>query len=201
MMKSIALATAVAALLSLSSPAPAAEHDPKAVKSGDYKVDPAHTQVVFAINHLGFTYFHGMFGGASGELKLDAADPAKSQLDVTVPIASVNTNIAKLDGELKDKAWFDAATFPTATFKSTKVTLTGDRTATIAGDLTLHGVTKPVTLTAEFVGDGMSMASHHYTVGFEATGVIKRSEFGVSSFVPYLGDEVKLIIAGAFEAK
>jgi polyisoprenoid-binding protein YceI len=200
MIRSIAFVAAALGLGFAGGPAWAqGSPDPHAVSAGDYKVEPAHTQVTFSVKHLGFTYFTGMFSGASGELKLDPGHPAESTLAVSVPVASVLTTVAPLDAELKGADWFDAAKFPAATFRSTKVTSTGPDSATIDGELTLHGVTRPIALEARFIGAGTNPLDHHLTAGFSASGVIKRSDFGVSKYVPLVGDEVRLTIAGAFE--
>ncbi len=110
------------------------------------------------------------------------------------------TPVDKLTGELKDPEWLDSAKFPKATFVSKKVTPTGKDSADIEGELTLHGVTKPLTLHAHFVGAGMNPIKKTYTVGFEAKGVVKRTDFGVSKYAPYIGDDVTLTINAAFEA-
>lgn len=189
-----------AALAFAAAPALAqASHDPAAVKAGTYKVEPYHTQVAFSLLHFGLTEYSGFFSGASGSLTLDPANPAADKLDVTVPVDSVLTTVPKLTGELKGDKWFDAAKYPTAEFVSTKVTLAGRASAIINGTLTLHGVTKPITLKAHLVGAGVNPIDKAYTVGFSATGTIKRSQFGVSAYVPYIGDDVRLTIAGAFE--
>lgn len=168
-------------------------------KSGAYTVEPGHTQVIFSLLHMGFTPYTGIFSKVTGTLKLDASHPAKSQLDVTVPVSSLQTTSDVLTGELAQADWFNAAKYPTAHFVSTSVTPTGHDDATIVGNFTLHGVTKPVTLHAHFVGSGTNPLDKHYTVGFEATGMLKRSDFGVSKYVPLVGDDVTLTIAGAFE--
>jgi len=173
--------------------------DPKAVKAGTYKVETSHTQVGFTLSHFGFSNYSGVFSGASGTLTLDPGTVSVSKLEVTIPVASVETTSGKLDDELKSAQWFDATKYPNATFSSTKITRTGARTATIAGDLTLHGVTKPVVLKAHLVGSGVNPIDKAYTVGFEASGVIQRSAFGVTQYVPLVGDDVTLTIAGAFE--
>lgn len=175
--------------------------DLKGVKAGTYKVDPYHTQVVFSLSHLGFTNFTGALADATGSLEFDPKNIAASKLTVSVPTASVLTHVVKLNDELKSADWMDAAQYPEATFTTTKITPNGSNAATIIGDLTLHGVTKPVTLKARFVGAGVNPINKAYTVGFEATATIKRSEFGVSKYVPVVGDEVHLTIAGAFEAE
>jgi len=179
--------------------AQSASHEPSTVKAGTYNVEPGHTQVGFSLLHLGFSYYSGLFSNVSGTLSLDPSDPTAAKLDVTIPIESVATTSTKLDGELKGADWFDAAKYPTATFTSTKVVAMGKDGAKITGNLTLHGVTKPETLTAHFVGAGINPLDKKYTVGFEATGTIKRSEFGVKTYVPLVSDAVRLTIAGAFE--
>lgn len=172
---------------------------PAAVQPGAYKVEPSHTRVLFAVSHMGFTTWYGDFTGASGTLQLDAAQPANSRIEISVPTASVTTTNAKLDGELKGANWFDAARFPTITFKSRQVTVTSPGHADVLGDLTLHGVTRPVTLQARFNGAGTNPLDKAYTVGFEVSGHIKRSEFGVAKYVPLVGDDVDLILSAAFE--
>ncbi len=172
--------------------------DPANVKAGTYKVEPYHTQAEFSVSHFGFTNFSGVFSGASGTLILDPAKPAASKLDVTIPVQSVQTTVSVLDGMLKGDQWFDSAKFPNATFTSTKVVRSGKDSAVIAGNLTLHGVTKPVTLKAHFIGAGVNPLDKSFTAGFEATGTIKRSDFGVSTYLPLVGDDVRLTIAGAF---
>jgi len=172
--------------------------DPASVKAGTYKVEPYHTQAVFSVSHFGFTNFYGVFSGASGSLVLDPAKPSAAKLEVTIPVQSVQTTSAQLDGMLKGDQWFDAAKFPNATFTSTKVVLSGKDSAVIAGNLILHGVTKAITLQAHFIGAGVNPLDKSFTAGFEATGTIKRSDFGVSTYVPLVGDDVRLTIAGAF---
>lgn len=175
-----------------------ASASPAAVKAGTYKVEPYHTQVLFSLSHFGFTDFEGFFSGASGTLQLDPAHPAATKLTVTVPTSAVTTTVGKLDDELKGEQWFDAARFPTATFTSTKVTPTGPGRASVTGDLTLHGVTHPVTLQARLMGSGVNPLDKSETVGFEATGTIKRTDYGVKQYAPLVGDTVTLTINAAF---
>lgn len=196
--------TVSAALLLAGSSLPAlaqATHTPSEVQGGDFAVDPYHTQVGFTLSHMGFSNFSGRLSEATGTLTVAEGDHSASKLSVSVPAKTFSTSIEKLDGELTGADWFDAAKFPTITFTSTKVTVTGPGTATIAGDLTLHGVTKPITLTAKFIGAGANPLSKKYTVGFDATGTIKRSDFGVTKYVPLIGDDVELSLHGAFEKK
>lgn len=168
-------------------------------QSGTYAVEPGHTQVGFSVLHFGFTNYLGVFSNVSGTLNLDAKNPASSKLSVTIPIDSVQTTSTKLNDELKGDQWFDAAKFPNATFESTSVRITGHNDAIVTGNLTLHGVTKPETLKVHFIGAGVNALDKKYITGFEATGTIKRSDFGVKMYVPYVSDDVHLRIAGAFE--
>ena len=169
------------------------------VKAGTYKVESYHMQVGFSLSHFGFTSYSGLFSGATGSLRLDPANPSADRLEVTIPVDSILTTVPKLTDELKGEKWFDATKFPQATFTSTSVAVGPDGVATIAGNLTLHGVTKPIVLHAHLMGAGVNPIDKMYTIGFQASGTIKRSEFGVSMYAPALGDDVELTIAGAFE--
>jgi polyisoprenoid-binding protein YceI len=192
------LIIALAVTAASAGPAPTPT-DPKAVQSGAYAVEPKHTRVQFAVSHMGFTDWYGDFSGVSGSLTLNAAKPALSQVDVTIPVGSIATTNATRDGELKSDQWLDAGRYPTVRFVSTKVVVTAPNRANITGNLTLHGVTRPVTLSARFNSAGVNPLDHAYTVGFNATGVIHRTDFGVKTYVPLIGDETTLIISAAFE--
>jgi polyisoprenoid-binding protein YceI len=173
--------------------------DPSAVQGGTYTVEPAHTQIVFKINHMGFTNYYGNFSGASGTLRLDPKNAAVDSLAVTVPVASVSTTSPKLNDELRAADWLDAAKYPTMSFRSHHVTITAPGHALVEGELTLHGVTRPVTLETRLMGSGPNPMSKVATVGFDVTGHIKRSDFGVTKYVPLVSDDVELMISGAFE--
>ena len=173
--------------------------DPAQIPAGTYAVDPNHTQVGWRVSHMGFSNYAGGFSDVSGSLTLDPKNPAAAKLSVKIPVTSVTTTSDKLTGELKGDQWLDAGKFPEMTFVSTKVTPAGKDHAKVTGDLTLHGVTKPVTLDVTLVGAGTNPLNKKTTVGFEATGTVKRSEFGVKTYVPLIGDELHLTIAGAFE--
>jgi polyisoprenoid-binding protein YceI len=195
----VPLAAAVAAFALTGSAIAEVSHDPASVRAGGYVVEPNHTRVLFAVNHMGFTTYYGDFTGVSGKLDLNPSAPGASSVSVSIPTASVSTTNATLDGELKGADWLDAGKFPAITFKSTSVTPTGPSTAKITGDLTLHGVTRPVTLDASFHGAGVNMLDHKYTVGFDAVAHINRSDYGVKTYVPLIGDQVDVIISAAFE--
>ncbi|GBR09977.1 YceI family protein [Gluconobacter frateurii] len=195
----ILLSGAMAALSLTLAASSALAAAPADVKSGTYKVEAGHTQVDFSVLHFGFTYYSGQFSNVSGSLKLDAAHPSASKLSVTIPVSSVSTSSTVLTDELKNNEWFNAAKYPDATFVSTQVSPAGAEDAVVSGNLTLHGVTRPVVLHVHFVGAGVNPMDKAYTVGFQATGTIHRSDFGVKKYVPYVSDDVNLTIAGAFE--
>ena len=173
--------------------------DATKVDPGSYSVEPNHTRVTFGVSHMGFTTYYGDFTKTSGTLMLDPKKPDSSDIDVTVASDSVLVPNDKLLGELKSDQWLDAAKYPDITFKSTKVTKTGAETAKVTGDFTLHGVTKPLTLNVRFNGAGTNPLDKAYTTGFDAEGKIKRSDFGVKTYVPLIGDEVDIKISAAFE--
>ncbi|ESQ74228.1 YceI family protein [Asticcacaulis sp. AC402] len=159
-----------------------------------YKLDAGHTEVVFGWTHLGFSKPTGKFANAVGSITLDQADPSKSSVSVSFDISGLNTGVAALDTHLKGADFFDAAKFPTATFKSTAVQVTSAKTAKVTGDLTIHGVTKSVTLDVALNGMGEHPMKKKKAAGFQATGTIKRSDFGVGAYVPAVSDEIKLEI-------
>jgi len=171
---------------------------PEAVQSGVYALEPVHTQIVFSVLHLGFTNYYGVFSRASGELKLNPASLAATSLSVTVPTDSVMTTSADLNDKLKGDQWFDVDKYPTMQFRSSRVTQTGEKTATVEGELTFHGVTRPMVLSATFIGAGTNPIDKSYALGFSATGVVKRSEYGVKTYAPLIGDDVELTINAAF---
>ena len=171
-----------------------------AVKAGSYVTDPNHSQVAFSVTHFGFNVYHGLFGGITGSLTLDPRTAAAARVSIDIPIAQVVTTSSKLNEHLQSADFLDAARFPTAHFESTSVVARG-RTARIAGNLTLHGVTKPVVLDARFIGAGTNPMNKAETVGFEATTTIQRSQFGIAKYVPAVTDAVDLRITVAFERK
>lgn len=194
----LAAAVLIAAAPAAAQMATPGTADPARIAAGSYHADPAHTQVAWRLNHLGFSLYDGLFGGATGTLVLDPARPAAAVVAVEVPVAGLVTTVPALDTHLKSPDFFDAAKFPTVTFRSTGVTISGT-SAKIAGSLTLHGVTRPVVLDARFVGAGTNPRSKKDTIGFVATTAIKRSDYGMAFGVPAIGDDVDLTINAAFE--
>lgn len=171
---------------------------PAEVRAGTYKLDPNHGKITWAVTHFGLSTYIGQFAHVEATLKADPKTPAASAVEVTVDTNSVGTLNAELDKQLKGKAFLDVASFPTATFKSTKVTKTGANTADIAGDLTLHGVTKPVVVHAVFNRGGPNPMDKRYQLGFAGSAEINRSDFGIKTYLPNLGDKVTLTIEAEF---
>ncbi|QAY78248.1 YceI family protein [Sphingosinicella sp. BN140058] len=180
--------------------------NPAAVTGGTYTADPNHTLVIWTLDHLGFSPYTGIFGDVTGTLTIDPKAPNSAKVDVTIPVSKVVTASAGLTQHLlrpgKDggKPDFFGGSPADARFVSTAVVASGQK-ARITGDLTLNGVTKPVTLNAEFYGAGKMPAEMggKENVGFHATGTIQRSQFGLGFGVPMVGDSVKLDISAAFQ--
>ena len=169
------------------------------VEGGHFVVDKNHAKIIFSTTHFGFSTYYGLFTDFDAKLDFDPKMPTASKLAVTVRMNGIDTTNPKLDNHLKSAEFFDVAHYPTATFKSTKIEVNGPTTGRITGELTLHGVTKPVVLDTTFNGGGINPMTKAYVVGFNATGVVKRSEFGISTYVPVVGDDVKLTISGEFD--
>ena len=159
-----------------------------------YDIDTGHTQVIFSWNHFGFSNPSGLLEKFSGDFMLDTADLTKSSISITFPLDGIHTGVPKLDEHLKSPDFFDAAKYPDITFKSTKVEKSGANGLKVTGDLTIHGVTKPVTLDAKVnkIGDNPMMKKA--SAGFDATTTIKRSDFGVNKYVPNVSDEIPVRI-------
>lgn len=159
-----------------------------------YKLDPTHTMVLFSWNHFGFSNPTADLNQADGTLVYDEAAPTKATVEVTLPLSGLDTFVPKLDEHLKSADFFDAAKFPNVTFKSTKVVSAGKDKLKVTGDLTVHGVTKPVTLDATLNKVGPHPMMKVQSIGFDATATIKRSDFGVGAYVPNVSDEIKIHI-------
>lgn len=157
-------------------------------------LDKPHTQIIFKVNHMGFSHSYGKFTDYKGEINFDETDPAKSNADVTIQTASLDLDDDKWNEHMKSKDFFDVEQFPTMTFESTGIEKTGDKTANITGDLTLLGVTKPVTLAVQQNNMGKHPMKNVSATGFSASGKIKRSDFGMKGGIPMVGDEVDIII-------
>lgn len=165
-----------------------------AVASGTYKLDPTHTDVLAQWNHMSFSNPTAHFGTVDGTLVYNADDVSQSSVEVTLPLSGLNSFTAKFDEHLRSADFFDAASFPVATFKSTKVEAAGTNKLTVTGDLTIKDQTKPVVLDVTVNGAGEHPMMKVPAVGFDATTTIKRTDFGVGAYAPNVSDEVKLRI-------
>ena len=185
-MKCLAPLCLAAALL---ASAPAGAKSPE-----KYIFDPVHTQILFQADHVGFSHPHGRFDKFSGGFTFDPAHPEASSISVTVDTGSVDMASGLWNTAMKGADFLDASKFPAMTFKSTKIEKTGEKTGRVTGDLTLRGVTKPVTLDVVYNRSGTQPYNKNYIAGFSATGRIKRSDFGMTWGLPAIGDDVSLDI-------
>lgn len=176
----------------------AATSDASSLTSGNYVLDKNHASLLFRINHLGFSMYHGRFNSFDAKLSFDSREPEKSVVEATIDVGSVDTNHEKLESELKGDKFFNTAKFPTASFRSVKTTRSGN-SGTMIGELTLMGVTKPVTLNVTFRGGGPHPMSKKPLLGFAARGVFNRSQWGINYGIPNVGDEVAIEIEAEFE--
>ncbi len=166
-----------------------------------FTLDKNHTYVLWSIKHLGFSTQVGKFY-ATGQLVLDKEHPDQSKVNATIKIADIATGLPEFDKHLKDKLFFNQEKFPIATFASDKVDVLNKDTAKVHGMLTLHGVTKPVTLNVTLNKTGVNPISNKNSVGFTASTEIKRSDFGMNTLLPDVGDEVTIQIgAEAYQDK
>jgi len=179
----------VTGILALAAPLALAQ-------TSTWKSDPAHSEVDFTILHLSVSHVHGRFGHVDATLVLNAADITKSTVTATIDVTGVSTGEPARDSHLKTDAFFDVATMPSATFTSTSVSKNADGTLSVVGNLTLHGVTKPVTLLVEGPTAPVPGMDHKNHVGFGASTTISRAAFGIGAKFPaaVLGDDVKIVI-------
>lgn len=171
-----------------------AETTPAATSVEHYTFDKAHTQILFFVNHLGFSNSQGEFLDYDGYFNFDRENPANSIVDVTIQTASIDMDDEAWDNHLKNADFFNVEKFPTMTFKSTAIKVTGKDTADITGDLTLLGVTKPVTLKVIHNKSDKHAFSGKFVAGFSATATLKRSDFGMNYGLPAVGDDVNIMI-------
>ncbi|HRN62213.1 MAG TPA: YceI family protein [Luteimonas sp.] len=202
----LALTLALAACKPAEPPAPAAEAAPAAQEagapveaqvegvSGTYIIDPNHTNVLAQWNHFGFSNPSANFGQAAGTIVYDADNVAASSVEVTLPLSGLTSFVADFDAHLSNADFFDVATFPVATFKSTSVESAGGNKLKVTGDLTIKDNTHPVVLDVTMNGFAEHPMLKRATTGFDATTTIKRSDFGVGAFAPNVSDEVHLRI-------
>ncbi|MBL1264399.1 YceI family protein [Methylomicrobium sp. RS1] len=160
-----------------------------------YTVDPRHTFPSFEIDHLGFSIQRGRFNQTEGKIALEPASPAGGSIDVAIDAASISTGLPELEKHLRGEDFLDVARFPKILFKSKQLIFDNQGQLIGAkGELTLHGVTKPVHLAVDRFHCGMNLISMKNVCGANATATIKRSDFGVDKYAPALADEVNVII-------
>lgn len=147
--------------------------------TGEYQFDTAHSRVGFVARHAMVTKVRGSFNEFEGSLHVDAADPGRSSVNVTIEVASVDTRNEQRDGHLRTNDFFDAPTYPKITFVSTGIEQVDESHFDVAGDLTIRGITKPVTLALEYTGSAKDPFGNQ-RIGFEGTTTINRSDFGVN---------------------
>ncbi len=197
--QALAPEASVAQLAPVAEVAPVeAKFDASAAPAGDYKTDPRHAYVTFSYDHMGYSHPSVRWGDWSADLSWDPAAPERSSVTATIKVASVDTGVPQLDDHMKSADMFDAESYPTITFKSTGLTLTGGSSATMTGDLTIKGVTKPVTLDVTINRAANDDFAKAYKLGFSARGVLKRSDFGVDLYVPMVGDDVTFALETEF---
>ncbi|MEN4534461.1 YceI family protein [Pantoea agglomerans] len=166
-----------------------------------YQLNPEHTSVIVAWNHFGFSNPTADIPDATGNLVFDKDHPEASRVDVTLPVSKIDSHVAALTKEFKGAEYFDTAKYPTATFHSTKVVAKGDNKFDVEGNLTLKGITKPVTLHATLNKQGEHPMVKKQAIGFDATGTIKRSDFKLDKYVPAVSDDVTLTLSTEAYAK
>jgi len=159
-----------------------------------YRLDPAHTSVVFRVKHLGVAQFYGSFNGATGTFQFDESSPSKNTIELEVKAANVNTGIDKRDNHLKSPDFFNAGEHPVISFKSKSVMQSDNGTYKVSGDLNILGKTSPITVEAKETGSGKDPWGK-YRKGFETSFTVKRSEFGMNYMLGGLSDEVLVIVS------
>lgn len=193
--------TLIAAPASAQAPAPAVTRDAAAQAPGAYTLDKNHSSLLWSLDYgFGVAVYAARFDKFDAELTYDNADPTKSSVSVSIDANSVNTGLASFDPKVA-KDGLGAEKTPTITFKSATLAKKTATTGTMTGDLTMNGVTKPVTFDVSFVGGGISRFTQKNQMGFTATTKIKRSEWGSNSWTPAVGDEVTITVNALFQQK
>jgi polyisoprenoid-binding protein YceI len=163
-------------------------------RADTYQLDPVHSTGVFSIHHFNAGYVWGLIGQPTGTIEYDAADATKLAFTVSVSLDNLDTQNARRDADLKGPDWFNAKQFPTIDFKSTAVKKTGDTTYDVTGDLTMHGVTKSVTVSMEMTGVGQGMQGET-RLGFQTTFTVHREDFDLKTDPGAVGDDVRITVA------
>jgi polyisoprenoid-binding protein YceI len=176
----------------------AATVPPPELPQGDYRLDSQHATILFKVDHLGFSRLIGRFDRFDASLDFDPQEPQAAKLVVAIDPTSIDLNLPAFEQDLRGTDWLDVARYPEARFESHTIAITGADTGIVTGDLTLHGVTAPVTLDVAFNGGGTDLLTGAYRLGFAARGSLLRSTFGLGAYAPAIGDEVLLEIHAEF---
>ncbi len=170
------------------------------LRPGDYRLDPEHAYVTFRVDHLGLSKIVGRFNVVAGSLDFDPDNIEQMALQGIIESSSIDVNNEGLEDQLQDSSWFASEQYPQITFTSTSVSQsTEDGALLITGDLNLKGVSKPITLQAQFNGGADNILTGKYTLGFTATTTIQRSDFGMKAFAALIGNEVSVELHGEFQ--
>ena len=200
-MKSAVAAVALAAMpiaAFAQNPSPPAAVEPAAAEKGRYTSDPGHAYITFTYLHQGYSRPYLRWRTWTGTLDWDPANPEASSIEAVIQAASIDSGVDRFDDHLKSADFFDVEAHPQITFRSTSLETTGPAAGRMTGDLTIKGVTKPVTLDVTLNRAADDSFAKGYKLGFSARGVVKRSDFGVDKYVPFVGDEVDVIIEAEF---
>lgn len=173
--------------------------EPAALPAGAYQLDPEHAVLLIKIDRLGFSQLVGRFDQFDASLDFDSEQPETSKLIALIDPASIDFGLPEFERDLRGPDWFDVQRYPEARFESRAIEVTGKDIGRVSGDLTLHGVTKPVTLEVTFNGAGDSLITGRYTLDFAARGRLDRSDFGLGAYAPAVGDRVALEIHAEFQ--
>lgn len=195
----LALVAVIAAVGCASLVAPKVRTEPAALRAGAYRLDPHHAALLFRVNHLGFSKFVGRFDVFDATLDFDPSNVGAAQVEAAIDIGSLDVANDDFSKTLTGSGWFDAAAYPQAIFRSTSIRQTGGNRGELTGELTLHGVTAPVTLDVTFNGGGNDLLRGGYVVGFSATGSFSRKAFGIDKFDGIIDDDVDIEIEAEFK--
>lgn len=178
---------------------PSLEQSLQAIERGEYSLDPAHATLLFKVDHMGFSKFVGRFNRFDAQLNFDPMTPTNSSLEATVDMTSVDVNNDKFERALNGSFWLNTQRYSQAHFKTVSAQETGPQQLRFEGELTFLGLTKPVFLDVKVNGAADNLLSGKYTLGFSASTTFKRSDFGLGTYIPTVGDEIELEIHAEFQ--
>lgn len=174
--------------------APAVNTNPTALREGQYALDRDHAALLFKVSHLGFAKYVGRFERFDVSLDFDADNPEAARVDAVIDMTSLDVANDPFANTLMGPNWFDAGQYPEAFFRSTGIEVIGENTGVMTGELTMHGVTNPVTMEVTFNGGGRDRLRSAYVIGLSAVSEIDRRDFGVDRFTGFVGNKVELEI-------